>query len=368
MPRKPQVNYWASRGAYYTQVNGVQHRLADGPDDSPTGPTFTAALEAYKAILTQQASTTIKDRNTVRAVLERFLKATDGKVSPRTFMLRRDAYAVFCDDLGERQVGTITRDDLAKFYAKMRQPRPHSARPSVMVKWGDQSCRSCHEALRVAFRWAVDEDLTTFNPVAKFKPPARRSRSARCLITDEMHARILATVRTPNLKWLLIALHATGARLGELFAAEAKDYRPELQAIVYQADDKRREDEFRHKTAGKGQPRVIRFTGESLAVVQGLVRSNPFGPIFKTRSGKPWTKANLYSAFKKLRRRLNAPDLIPYGYRHALATRWLEQGRSIDVLALILGNSPETIRRHYSHVSAMAPSILAALEDFRGGK
>ena len=37
MPRRPAVRYYPGRKGYYTKVNGVQHRLGDGPEDFGTG-------------------------------------------------------------------------------------------------------------------------------------------------------------------------------------------------------------------------------------------------------------------------------------------------------------------------------------------
>jgi hypothetical protein len=57
--------------------------------------------------------------------------------------------------------------------------------------------------------------------------------------------------------------------------------------------------------------------------------------------------------------------LTPYSYRHALATAWLKAGRSIDQLAAIMGNTPNIIRHHYSHLLGDARGLRAELEKFR---
>jgi integrase len=46
--------------------------------------------------------------------------------------------------------------------------------------------------------------------------------------------------------------------------------------------------------------------------------------------------------------------LRPYDLRHAFATMALESGADIGAVAGIMGSSPETIRRHYQHVSTEA--------------
>jgi hypothetical protein len=57
VPRRPSVRYFPSRGCYYCQVNGKQHRLATGPDDAPHGPTYLAAFEAFNQLLQSAGDT-----------------------------------------------------------------------------------------------------------------------------------------------------------------------------------------------------------------------------------------------------------------------------------------------------------------------
>ena len=43
----------------------------------------------------------------------------------------------------------------------------------------------------------------------------------------------------------------------------------------------------------------------------------------------------------------------------------LEAGKPIETLAELLGNTPETIRKHYSHLCKSHAALRAALEEFR---
>src|SRR5437764_1281745 len=104
MPRKPSVRYFSSRNGFFCQHHGKQHRLADGPDDSPTGPTYLAALDAFKQLMQMGSVTTAKDRNTVRVVLETYLQHAQDKMRATTFERRVSQFALFCDDCGETPV------------------------------------------------------------------------------------------------------------------------------------------------------------------------------------------------------------------------------------------------------------------------
>jgi integrase len=173
---------------------------------------------------------------------------------------------------------------------------------------------------------------------------------------------------SPGLRELVITLHDTGARPGELFAATAADWDEDTQAIVYASDERRQQGAFRHKTAGKDKDRSIYFSGQSLAVVRELLERHPTGPLFRNRNGLPWTGHAIDQAFRRLRRRTGLPNLIAYSFRHGFATAWLKAGKSVDVLAELLGNSPETIRKYYSHLTSDRMAIRRQLDDFLGGK
>jgi hypothetical protein len=54
--RKPSVRYWESRKAYCCWIDGERHFLAHGPDDAPSGPTFLAALDQFKELLSKEAN------------------------------------------------------------------------------------------------------------------------------------------------------------------------------------------------------------------------------------------------------------------------------------------------------------------------
>src|SRR5262249_43560788 len=128
-----------------------------------------------------------------------------------------------------------------------------------------------------------------------------------------------------------------------------------------------------HKTAKHGKERVILLSGAALDIVKRLVAEYPAGPMFraveKKRKGKqpaPWTDKTITSIFHRIRTKLDLPNFTPYRYRHTFATAFLEKGGSVDVLAALLGNSPEVIRRHYSHLLGDTANLRRQLEAFRG--
>lgn len=368
--RKPQVRYFESRKAFYCQFQGKQHKLAVGPDDSPSGPTYLAALDAFRQVVQMGSVQHAKDRNTVRAVLETYLQHKQGKLKGSTLERRLYSFRPFCAAYGETAVGDLTHFMVEDFIARRREPRKAARKHAGQTRdrtyaWGDAAVTAFMENLAAAFNWAVKSSLISANPVADMERPAARSRSRDCVLTPDQHRLVLAACRTRSLRNMVTALEHTGARPSELVAATAADWGDALGAIVYYGDDRRRQDEFRHKTAGKKKDRVINFTGEALAMMRSLVREHPTGALFRTVRGQGYADKSVVQCFRALRERIGIPKLTPYSYRHTFATRWLLAGRSIEVLAELLGNSPNTIRKHYAHLCSDRLAIRRHLEEFR---
>jgi len=368
MPRKPNVRYFDSRKGYYCQLDGKQHKLASGPDDAPSGPCYSEALENFKALMELHYVPLSRDRSPVRAVLETYLVHLESSRSASTLRIRTASFLPFAEFLGDRAIAQLSPSDLDRFIAQMRRPRDTAMRGERQAQWGDCSVRFFLAGLSAALNWAVKRGHISRNPVAGYESPSSRNRTARCLIPEADHVRILAACEGSSFRHLLMALENTGARTGELMGAEARDWDDKLGAIVYRGDDKRREDDFRHKTAYTDRDRVIYFTGEALEMVRGLVKRYPTGPLFRNHRGHRWTQSMVNNRLKRLRETLHLPYLIATGYRHTLATRWLESGRSVDLLAEIMGNTPQAIRNYYRHINPQAPAVQAALQDFRGRK
>lgn len=56
---KPSVRYWKSRKAYACWMGETRHFLARRPDDAPSGPTYLAALDQFRKLVSEQ-----KDKGT----------------------------------------------------------------------------------------------------------------------------------------------------------------------------------------------------------------------------------------------------------------------------------------------------------------
>jgi integrase len=361
VPRKTTIRYWKSRNGYWCQFNNKQEHLASGPDDYPDGPTYAAARNAFNSLMAFGAVERAGDDNTVYVVLERYMDSVKKKWTEQTYEVRVFQLQPFITRYGNTKIAELTHALIDKFLDEQRVPRRSGKNTR---SWGDTGCSNFLMTLKAALRWAQRRKDISSNPMDGYSIPTIRSRSRDCLVSPETHRRLLGSIRKHWLKRVVIALENTGARPGELLNAKGTDWDDELGAIVYYRDDVRREDDFRHKTA-KYKDRVICFDGEALEMVRSLVKANPTGYIFARKDGRRPHRKTLVGAFRAHREKLGVRKLTAYSYRHTFATNWLKAGKPVEILAELLGNSPQTIYKHYQHLCADRDAIRKHLQAFR---
>src|SRR5439155_10619563 len=84
------------------------------------------------------------------------------------------------------------------------------------------------------------------------------------------------------------------------------------------------------------------------------------------KGGTPWNSKATHQRMRRLRQKAGLPRTFTlYSYRHQYATAWLKAGGSIDDLAALLGNTPEVIRKHYSHLCDDRERLRRVAEAFR---
>ena len=181
MPRRPSVRYWSSRKGYCVKVNGTQHLLASGPDDfgtgNPPGPCYLAAQEALKRLLEKGNLDTAGDGNTVRVILDSYLKHAETKDRASTFRLKLQACRLFAGRWGELPCTQVKPFHAEQVIAEHRQERTSGKQRKQRVKWGDGSVRIFIQYLKAGFNWAVRQELIARNPLHALQPPPDRTLS-----------------------------------------------------------------------------------------------------------------------------------------------------------------------------------------------
>lgn len=338
--------------------------LASGPDDFPNGPTYAAATAKFGRLATGLDPEKPALGETVGNLVVAYLKHIEPRRAANTLRGRRAHLRAFAALFGDRYAVSLKHADFAHFLtARTGGKRTAATRRGRLSA---NSVLTYHASLSACFKWACKPGVGMLrtNPLEGFELPLPTSRGREALVSDEQHLAALKTARR-EFRALLIALENTGARPGELCGATAADWDDSRGALVFYPDRTRGEGEFRHKTAGKDTTRTILFTGPALEMMRGLVRDRPAGPLFRAKHGGALGHKAVCKLFSGLRKRTGFPALTAYSYRHTFATRWLSSGRSVDLLAALLGNSPAVIRRHYSHLLADLDRLRGELEGFK---
>jgi integrase len=348
MSRKPSVRYWSSRKAFCCWIDGVQHTLGPGPDDSAEqGPRWAAAVKRYAELVCLKTAPDAKDNSKLATVVELYLEWVEVH-RPRCLTPYRSYLQPLCKALGNLSVAELRATHVEDYCAARRKEAKR------YKGWGRGSTRNLISTLAGCLNWAVRRKLITANPLRGINCPGPGSRGAEMLVSPELHDRVLEYIgNTDPFRDVILALHNTGARPGEVINATAADWN-EAGYLLYLPDNKRPPGRYRHKKARiDNNERTVVFTGEALDTVRRLVKQHPTGKLFLNRRKKAYTLNRLHRRFQQLRRALNVENLNPYSYRHSFITSALNSGLPPVKVARLVGNSPEQITKTYSHVDAL---------------
>jgi integrase len=348
--RKPTVRYWPSRkgGGYFCTLQGWQVDLALGPDDQPDGPTYLAALDQFTKLMRLEEGKG-GDGYLVSALFNQYRRnLTDkDKERPRdpTRLETFERYArSFCKLYGTLPVGALRAYHFDDWLAGRDG-------------WNATTRHHAGRHVLACINWGVKKGYVATNPVAEkieLPEPLRRGREAR--MPDGLCRLLIEKSFSKEFRLFLKILWLTGARPVELRRATARNYL--AGRIVHRANPS--PGEYRHKNIRTGKDRVVYLPDELVPEVEALVRKYPAGPIFRSPRGSAWTTANLSLTWLRLARRKevqdycaangrNMDDFTPSCYRHTFASAWIDSGRSIDVLAELLGTSVAMLERVYGH-------------------
>jgi integrase len=206
------------------------------------------------------------------------------------------------------------------------------------------------------FRWAKESGMVDVNPVSALRKPAARSRGTEALIDPELHRRLLSVVSSAFGDFIE-AVHATGARPGEIARIEARNIVWDAGCAVL----------LEHKTDRTGRVRTVYLPPHILGLCRKLAAKHPTGPLFRNTRGEAWKKTGWKQAMERAQRKLGL-DRRPLtsGYRHTFATDALQNGVPDAHVAELLGHQgTEMLHRHYAHLTAKARVMKQSLSRVR---
>lgn len=196
-------------------------------------------------------------------------------------------------------------------------------------------------ALNLAYRMGLVSNTAQWDRVESFANVGKRRE--RFLTVTERKA--FYTAATPQLKRLIRALLLTGARPGEIAAANVGDLdRAGLLTLE-----------------GKTGRRTVPISPDALAHLIECAGKRPDdSPLIVRDDGERWIRYYWRDEVQVARATANLPDdVVLYSLRHCAITEMLVGGIDPMTVARIAGTSVNMIQRHYGHL--IKDSVVAKL-------
>lgn len=196
-------------------------------------------------------------------------------------------------------------------------------------------------ALNLAYRMGLVTSTAQWDRVESFAKVGKRRE--RFLTLTERKA--FYTAATPQLKRLIRALLLTGARPGEIAAANVGDLD---RAGLLTLD-------------GKTGRRTVPISPDALAHLTECAGKRPDdSPLIVRDDGERWTRYYWRDEVQVARTTAGLPDdVVLYSLRHCAISEMLVGGIDPMTVARIAGTSVNMIQRHYGHL--IKDSVVAKL-------
>lgn len=293
MPRKPTIRFFESKYGYYTNHDRTRHRLGDGPDDSPTGPNYLAALRRFGEIMQVGVADRADQANSVRVVVGLYGQHLERNGQGRTLEILLQTCTSAVAEFGDKTFAQFKPIHVTGWLAKMAKPR--DTKKHKGVKWGAMYQNIALRTLVAALIWAKRQGLISANclenPKAVVVRGRKRSRWAEVYVSPAVWKRLIDWVGATNHAFadLLRFVRGTGCRPSEAYHVEARYYRRAERCVVYPGQPAA--DEFAWKNARRsGKDRVIFLSSELVEVVERRVAEHPVGPVFRSRHNNRWAQ------------------------------------------------------------------------------
>jgi integrase len=343
MPRQPGVWYRQSKRSYYSTIDDRQRCvLSNVPACAASQRKAEARLKQLLRTLTDGPA---GPDPSFAFVADQFLQHSQSTNDPETFRVHclfllgqvvshdedgkpvRDGGFVY--HIGKsRKLAKVCEADLDRWLERQ-------------TSWNENTKVRARAVVLAAMNYGVRKLNLPPHPLRHVRPGTvtRRER----ILSDEERQAVRQAVSGCFADYVK-ALELTGARpFSEIAKVTAADVNLEQGTWTL----------ARWKNSRKqvNRKRVIYLVPEMILLTRKLMLRYPEGPLFRNRSGRPWTRQSLTARFRMLGARLGLEELTAYEVRHGYITDALARGVPAAVVAELCGTSIQTIERHYNHMN-----------------
>jgi integrase len=207
------------------------------------------------------------------------------------------------------------------------------------------------QSVKRAFNYGVEMGLIPSNPFKGFKAGVGGKRVT--YFTDAQELAIYKFAPKPLALMVEVCIK-TGARYGSEYACLTAKHVEETPSGM-----RWRFSPQEQKTGSKTHKERVIYVPDKLAdIVREQVKKHPTGVIFPNSHGTKWKLATVKENFSRLKKKLKNNgvvldhDACMYSTRHTYAKRMLGgyYGKpvTLDVLAGLMGNTPQVCYEHYA--------------------
>jgi integrase len=201
--------------------------------------------------------------------------------------------------------------------------------------------------IKGAMKWAKVRGYIDRNPIEDMPKPPRNVRQE--FLPIDTWPKVLALATDQEFLDFLTVMLATGARPNEMMRFE-KRHLIENRFVLPIIESK-----------GRKRSRVVYLPTEALVIVQRLAAQYPAGPLFRNRYGLPWGRNSVRCRFRRLKRRLEMPQLAATTLRHSYAHYRLTQGQDSLTVAKLMGHvDTRMVALRYGHLEQNVEYMSAA--------
>lgn len=256
----------------------------------------------------------------------------------RDYSTTLNKFTAFTND---KAIDQVTRFDIRSFLAAQTV--------------GNKTLLNYHVGLSVFFKWLVNEELITVNPVLGVERPRPEKRIIEPIPLDHIKKILAAVGRsaayqqkskivTNDMKnfglrnrAMILFLLDTGVRVGELITIEKEKVDHKSCSV---------------KVLGKGnKERVIFFSPTTSVAVWKYASSHDSRYLFATDRNGKLDRNNVGKIIRRICERAGVPVYSPHDFRHTFAVSYLRNYPNIYALQQMLGHSSLDMVKRYLVIS-----------------